>query len=109
MKTLLLHVPKFNNFYRPVGDFMWLNYMPMGLLAIADFLDRHGFEVEVVHLGVEWVENKKEPGPITGSRPANPATGWKPISRSVCPYPQVSRYKGSGSSDDALNFICETP
>lgn len=58
MKTLLLHIPKFNNFYKPIGDFIWLNYMPMGLLAIADFVNRHGLTVEVVHLGVEWVENR---------------------------------------------------
>jgi radical SAM superfamily enzyme YgiQ (UPF0313 family) len=57
MKTLFLHVPKFNNYYRPMGDFMWINYMPMGLLAIADHVRRHGHDVEVVHLGVEWVEN----------------------------------------------------
>jgi len=58
MKTLLLHVPKFNNFYKPIGDFIWLNYMPMGLLAIADFVKRHGLEAEVIHLGVEWVKNR---------------------------------------------------
>lgn len=59
MKTILLHIPKFNNFYKPIGDFIWLNYMPVGLLAIADFVNRYGLEVEVVHLGVEWVENRK--------------------------------------------------
>ena len=58
MKTLLLHVPKFNNFYKPIGDFIWLNYMPMGLLAIGDFLDKNSLSVEIVHLGVEWVENR---------------------------------------------------
>ncbi|MBW1641423.1 MAG: cobalamin-dependent protein [Deltaproteobacteria bacterium] len=58
MKTLLLHVPKFNNFYKPIGDFIWLNYMPMGLLAIGDFLDRNSLPVEIIHLGVEWVENR---------------------------------------------------
>jgi len=58
MKTLLIHVPKFNNFYKPIGDFIWLNYMPMGLLAIGNFLETNGFPVEIVHLGVEWVENR---------------------------------------------------
>lgn len=58
MKTLLLHVPKFNNFYKPIGDYIWLNYMPMGFLAMGDFLDKNGLSVEIVHLGVEWVENR---------------------------------------------------
>jgi len=26
--------------------------------------------------------------------------------RSLCPYPQVAKYKGSGSTDDASNFVC---
>jgi radical SAM superfamily enzyme YgiQ (UPF0313 family) len=58
VKTLLIHTPKFNNFYKPIGDFIWLNYMPMGLLAIADHLAVNGVAVQVVHLGVEWVENR---------------------------------------------------
>ena len=58
MKTILIHVPKFNNFYKPIGDFVWLTYMPMGLLAMADYAARHHAEVEVVHLGVEWALNR---------------------------------------------------
>ncbi len=30
-------------------------------------------------------------------------------SRPLCPYPQVARYAGSGSVDDAANFICRDP
>jgi len=30
-------------------------------------------------------------------------------SRPLCPYPQVARYSGSGSIDDAANFTCKTP
>ncbi|HWB33171.1 MAG TPA: tannase/feruloyl esterase family alpha/beta hydrolase [Acidobacteriaceae bacterium] len=29
--------------------------------------------------------------------------------RPLCPYPQVARYKGSGSTDDAANFSCVVP
>jgi len=52
MRTLLLHVPKFNNFYKPIGDFVWLTYMPVGLLAIADYASKNNADVEVVHVGV---------------------------------------------------------
>ncbi len=58
MKTLLLHIPKFNNYYKPIGDFIWLTYMPVGLLAMADYASRQGADVEVVHAGVEWAENR---------------------------------------------------
>ena len=30
-------------------------------------------------------------------------------SRPLCPYPQVARYKGSGSIDEAANFVCRKP
>jgi feruloyl esterase len=26
--------------------------------------------------------------------------------RPWCPYPQVAKYKGTGSTDDAANFVC---
>ena len=29
--------------------------------------------------------------------------------RPLCPYPQIARYKGSGSTDDAANFECSRP
>jgi feruloyl esterase len=29
-----------------------------------------------------------------------------PISRPLCPYPQLPRYKGTGDINDASNFVC---
>ena len=29
--------------------------------------------------------------------------------RPLCPYPQVAKYKGTGSIDDAANFVCKVP
>lgn len=58
---------------------------------------------------VDWVEKKKKPGPIIGQRPANPQRGWDAISRPVCPYPEVAKYKGDGNMGDAANFICAAP
>jgi len=28
------------------------------------------------------------------------------LTRPLCPYPQVARYKGTGSTDEAANFVC---
>ena len=30
-------------------------------------------------------------------------------SRPLCPYPQVAKYKGSGSIDEASSFVCAAP
>ncbi len=55
--VLFLHVPKLNNYYRPIDQFIWINFLPMGLLGLADSLHREGISTEVVHLGVEWIED----------------------------------------------------
>ena len=38
----------------------------------------------------------------------NPASGVA-RTRPLCPYPQVARYSGSGSIDEAANFACVEP
>ena len=57
LDCLFVHPPKMNNYYKPLGEFIWINYMPMGLLAIADWVSRHGYPSRVVHCGIEWIEN----------------------------------------------------
>jgi feruloyl esterase len=52
---------------------------------------------------VNWVESGTAPGAIAASQ----ISGGKTIrTRPLCPYPQVARYKGGGSIDDAANFSC---
>lgn len=55
MKTLLLHTPKLEDFYLPFGRYMNVNYMPMGMLAIAAHLNGHGHQTSVVHVGIEKI------------------------------------------------------
>ena len=31
------------------------------------------------------------------------------MTRPLCPYPQVTTYKGTGSTNDASNFACKAP
>ena len=53
-----------------------------------------------------WVEQKKAPEKIIASHSAE---GKVDRTRPLCPYPQVAKYKGSGSIDDAANFSCQLP
>ncbi len=59
MKThfdcLLVHVPKLENRYRPLGDTLYVKSMAIGLLAMADHLERAGLSCQVIHCGVEKV------------------------------------------------------
>jgi hypothetical protein len=49
-----------------------------------------------------WVETDEAPDRIIANSPPN----QKPVSRPLCPYPQIAKYQGSGSADDAANFEC---
>ena len=51
----------------------------------------------------QWVEQGKAPDQITASHNVG---GKVDRTRPLCPYPQVAKYKGTGSTDDAANFVC---
>jgi len=54
-----------------------------------------------------WVEQGTAPGPIVATKfkGGGPASGVE-RTRPLCPFPQESKYKGTGSTDDAANFSC---
>jgi len=54
----------------------------------------------------QWREQGKAPAEILASQLAD---GRVVRTRPLCPYPQIARYKGAGSIDDASNFACRTP
>lgn len=51
-----------------------------------------------------WVENGKAPETLMATR--RDQTGAVTRSRPLCQYPLVAKYKGSGGTDDAANFVC---
>src|SRR2546422_11480917 len=56
----------------------------------------------------QWVEKGKAPDQIIAAHFAGGGvSSAKPDrTRPLCPYPLVAKYKGSGSTDDAANFVC---
>jgi feruloyl esterase len=54
----------------------------------------------------QWKEQGKTPVRIVAS---HRTAGKIDRTRPLCPYPQVAKYKGSGSMDDEANFTCESP
>ena len=55
----------------------------------------------------DWVENGVAPNSME-ARQWN-ASGATVRSRPLCPYPEVARYSGSGSIDEAASFQCRKP
>jgi feruloyl esterase len=51
-----------------------------------------------------WVESGEAPTEVIASRVEH---GKVVRTRPLCPYPQVATYRGSGSTDDARNFVCK--
>ncbi len=55
---------------------------------------------------IKWVETGKAPESI----PVRQTVGTEVRrTRPLCPYPQVAKYSGTGSLDDAANFSCIQP
>ena len=55
---------------------------------------------------IDWVEKGQAPTELVASKVTN---GQTVRTRPLCPYPQVARYRGQGSIDDAANFSCVVP
>jgi feruloyl esterase len=54
----------------------------------------------------EWVETGRPPAKISAAHMTN---GKVTMTRPLCPYPQVARYVGHGSTNEAANFACGLP
>lgn len=52
-----------------------------------------------------WADKGDAPNRLVASRPP----GAPAMTRPLCPYPQVAKYSGTGSTDDAANFACKSP
>jgi len=55
----------------------------------------------------DWVEKGNAPAQMIATKYA---AGVKPrrvlMTRPLCPYPQIAKYKGAGDTNDAVNFVC---
>ena len=53
----------------------------------------------------KWKESGTSPDQIIATRVASRG-GQSEMSRPLCPYPQVAKYSGNGSTNEAKNFTC---
>jgi hypothetical protein len=106
------------NYYRQVvskmgpkaADFSRL-YMVPGMQHCAGGSGPNSFRQPITASLEHWVEKGAAPGSIVAAKykvDGNPSSGVV-STRPLCPYPQVARYNGSGSIDDAANFVCRAP
>jgi hypothetical protein len=56
----------------------------------------------------QWVEKGAAPKEIVATKFSGPmSSGQAEMTRTLCAYPKVAKYKGSGDQNDASNFFCE--
>ncbi len=57
---------------------------------------------------VDWVEKSAPPESIVATKYAPDANGANKaaMTRPLCPYPKVAKYKGTGDTNDAASFSC---
>jgi hypothetical protein len=55
----------------------------------------------------QWVEKGIAPNAIVATKyeGGDPSKGLK-MTRPLCPYPQIAKYRGKGDTNDAGNFVC---
>lgn len=56
----------------------------------------------------KWVEGGAAPSKIIATKYVDDGNRGKGVkmTRPLCPYPQIAKYKGSGDPNDAANFVC---
>jgi feruloyl esterase len=85
------------------ADFFRFYLMP-GVFHCAGGVGPASFDPLAAVIG--WVEGGRAPEALIASR----EEGGKVLrTRPLCPHPQVARYKGQGSSDEASSFTCSPP
>lgn len=55
---LLVHSPKFRNYYPPMNSYSSTNRMSQSLLGLADSLNKSGLKARVLHMGVEKLRDR---------------------------------------------------
>ncbi len=63
-------------------------------------------QYDAVTAVIDWVEKGVAPDSLVARKMVD---GQVTRSRPLCPYPQVARYRGQGSTDDAASFECRMP
>ena len=60
-------------------------------------------QFDMIHALEQWVEDGQAPDSVPATRESDGRT------RPLCAYPEVAKYKGTGSVDQAENFSCQAP
>jgi len=86
-------------------------YMVPGMQHCGGGPGPNSFGPQITAALERWVEQGAAPDRIVATKYKNAGDPSNGVDRTrpLCPYPQVARHQGSGSIEDAANFVCRTP
>ncbi|NIA30826.1 MAG: radical SAM protein [Actinobacteria bacterium] len=59
LDCVLVHVPKYQNYYPPLNNYSSLNWMSQSIFGLADALKKSGLAGKIIHPGVESILDKR--------------------------------------------------
>jgi hypothetical protein len=57
----------------------------------------------------QWVEKGTAPTTVIATKQSGEGAAATKMTRPLCAYPQVAKYKGVGNTNDAASFVCAVP
>jgi hypothetical protein len=57
----------------------------------------------------QWVEKGTAPTTVIATKQSGEGAAAAKMTRPLCAYPQVAKYRGSGDTNDAASFVCAAP
>jgi feruloyl esterase len=106
-----------SNAKQPVQDFYRLYMVPgmghcgggVGPNAFGNGFSMSSEPSQNIFAALEhWVENGTPPDLLIGTGQSVTDPG-KTLTRPLCPYPHVARYRGTGDPNQASSFVCAVP
>jgi len=79
---------------------------PSGFGAVGDWLSPDDPQHNARFALEQWVEKGTAPGAIIATKPAADPKQPPKMTRPLCAYPEAAKYKGSGDTNAATNFVC---
>jgi feruloyl esterase len=79
-----------------------------GNVGLGDPVEGRDPERDVFSALERWVEQGVPPDHLIGTGTVTPDSNTR-LTRPICAYPAVARYKGSGDANEATNFVCGPP
>ncbi len=94
---ILIHTPKFNHYFHPIGKVGYINILPLGLFSMARYLTNNNLSVRIFHIGIEKIKDSKFDAGVFFNRNSSDVFGislqWNQQAYDAIELARVIKYK----------------